>query len=156
MHSFYLRNMYQKNIFKEPNGISLAGQPLDLSTIDLPAYLLAAKSDHIVPWKGAFATMDIYKGEKRFILTDSGHVAGVVNPPSRNKYCHWSNEKADKSKTSAEKWLEGSTQHQGSWWIDWAAWLTKKSGPQVTARSIEAKYALEDAPGSYVKQVTHD
>lgn len=151
MHSFYLRNMYQKNTFKEPGGVSLGGQAIDLSKIDIPTYILAAKSDHIVPWTGAFAAMNIYSGDNRFVLSDSGHVAGVVNHPSRQKYCYWTNEKHKQPTMQPETWLEGSTQHQGSWWVDWAAWLSGKSGEEVAARVNNSKETIEEAPGSYVK-----
>jgi polyhydroxyalkanoate synthase subunit PhaC len=97
MHSFYLRNMYQKNLLVKKGGITIDGVPIDLSTITTPTYILSTREDHIAPWKSTYASTQIYKGDTRFVLAASGHIAGVVNPPSKNKYNFWTNDKLPKS-----------------------------------------------------------
>ena len=150
MHSFYLRNMYIKNLLAEPGGIELDGVPIDLGTIRTPAYFISTVEDHIAPWKTT------YKGAKylgsaqrrvvRFVLGGSGHIAGIVNPPAAKKYHYWVN---DGLPDTAEEWFAGAKQIPGSWWEDWQAWMEQQNAgePKVPAR-IPAN-ALEDAPGSY-------
>jgi len=151
MHSYYLRNMYLKNKLVEPGAISLGGEPIDLGKIKTPTYILSTRDDHIAPWQSTYASTGLYSGPKRFVLSASGHIAGVVNPPAKDKYCYWTNAKTPKN---PDIWLEASKQHQGSWWPDWDKWLKKYAGgKEVAARkpgSGKLK-ALEDAPGSYVK-----
>ncbi|WP_039455726.1 PHA/PHB synthase family protein [Candidatus Jidaibacter acanthamoebae] len=149
MHSFYLRNMYQDNALIKPNGISLCGQGIDLSKIDLPTYVLSTREDHIAPWKATYKATSTYKGDVRFVLSASGHVAGVVNHPSKNKYNHWVNEKYD---ANPDTWFNNAKEVAGSWWLDWDKWLEPKSGELVEPRKINAKAAIEAAPGSYVKK----
>ncbi len=150
MHSYYLRNMYMKNLLAQPGGISLAGQPIDLGRIKIPSYILSAKEDHIAPWHACYKATQLYSGPTKFVLAGSGHIAGVVNPPASGKYCHWTNTKKPKTH---EAWLEGATQHEGSWWPDWKKWLDKHSGDKVPARmpGDGALKVIEEAPGSYVK-----
>ncbi|HJM48819.1 MAG TPA: class I poly(R)-hydroxyalkanoic acid synthase [Alphaproteobacteria bacterium] len=150
MHSYYLRNMYMKNLLCQPGGITLAGQPIDLGQIEIPSYILSAKEDHIAPWNACYKATQLYSGPSKFVLAGSGHIAGVVNPPASGKYCHWTNTKKPKSH---ETWLEGATCHEGSWWPDWKKWLDKQSGDKVAARvpGDGALEVIEDAPGSYVK-----
>src|SRR6185436_8826476 len=150
MHSFYLRNMYIRNLLAEPGGIELDGVPVDLGTIRTPAYFISTVEDHIAPWKTT------YKGAKylgsaqrravRFVLGGSGHIAGIVNPPAAKKYHYWVN---DGLPDTAEEWFAGAKQIPGSWWEDWHAWMEQQNAgePKVPAR-IPAN-ALEDAPGSY-------
>jgi len=150
MHSFYLRNMYQKNLLAKPGGITIDGVPIHLEKIETPTYMLSTREDHIAPWKSTYAATHIYKGPMRFVLAASGHIAGVVNPPSKKKYSHWV---SDSLPSSPEKWFEKAKEKSGSWWEDWAAWAEKFSGSKVPARkpgSGKLK-AIEDAPGSYVK-----
>ena len=150
MHSFYLRNMYQNNKLIEPGGITLNGEPIDLRKIKVPTYMISTREDHIAPWKSTFAATQLYSGPVRFVLSASGHIAGVVNPPEAGKYCFWTNAKKIKD---PEVWLKGATQTEGSWWPDWNTWVSKTAGAQIPARqpgSGKLK-ALEDAPGSYVK-----
>jgi polyhydroxyalkanoate synthase len=150
MHSFYLRNMYQQNLLREPGGITLAGEPIDLSKVKVPSYLLAAKEDHISPWPSAFKSMQLFSGSNKFVLSASGHIAGVVNPPAANKYCYWTNsKKAD----DPDDWFAGAKQHDGSWWPDWLKWVAKINNDKVPARQPgDGKLdVLEDAPGSYVR-----
>ncbi|HEX5314729.1 MAG TPA: class I poly(R)-hydroxyalkanoic acid synthase, partial [Gammaproteobacteria bacterium] len=119
MHSYYLRNMYMGNKLREPNALKLAGVPIDLSKIDVPTYFVSAIEDHIAPWKTTYAGPGLMKGSKRFVLSGSGHIAGMINPPSANKYGYWTNEKLV---DDADAWFAGATQHTGSWWSDWRAW----------------------------------
>ena len=148
MHSFYLRNMYLENNLVKPGGITLDGVPIDLRTIELPTYMISCKEDHIAPWASTYEATKIFQGKVRFVLSASGHIAGVVNPPAANKYCYWTNEKNPKS---AEKWLESADEHAGSWWVDWDAWLKSQSGKIVEARvpGEGSLKVIEDAPGSY-------
>lgn len=150
MHSFYLRKMYLENKLVEPGGIELAGVPIDLKKVSSPSYMISTRDDHITPWVATHAATRIFGGPMRFVLSASGHIAGVVNPPAKGKYSYWTNTK--KAKTS-EKWLEGAKLHEGSWWPDWSKWIGKYGGKKVDAR-VPGKgglKALEPAPGSYVK-----
>jgi polyhydroxyalkanoate synthase len=147
MHSFYLRNMYQRNLLAQPDGICLDNTPIDLTKSDLPTYMLATIQDHIVPWQGAYRSTQIYSGKTRFVLSGSGHVAGVVNHPDSNKYNYWVNEKLQKD---PDKWLSEASNNTGSWWVDWEKWCNSLSGAMVNARKPDAKSALENAPGSFV------
>lgn len=150
MHSFYLRNMYQKNLLSQPGGIEMRGTPIDLTTIDIPVHIISTKEDHIAPWKGTYAATQLYGGEITFTLAGSGHIAGIVNPPSANKYGYWSN---PDNPADPDEWFAGATQSEGSWWPQWGEWIAKQSGAKVKARTPGGKLApvLEDAPGSYVK-----
>ncbi|MSQ73590.1 MAG: class I poly(R)-hydroxyalkanoic acid synthase [Betaproteobacteria bacterium] len=151
MHSYYLRNMYMKNLLREPGGLTLAGTPIDLSRVKTPLYFVATVEDHIAPWKTVYAGARVFDSNipLRFVLGGSGHIAGTVNPPSANKYGYWTN---DKIGAEPDAWLAGAKQHSGSWWTDWQQWVDKHGGGKVAAR-IPGKgklKALEDAPGSYV------
>ena len=150
MHSFYLRRFYHENQLIEPDRVCLADVPIDLRKVRVPVYWVSTREDHIAPWKSTYAATQLYKGEKRFVLAGSGHIAGVVNPPSANKYGFWVN---DELPADPEEWLAGATQTPGSWWTDWAEWNGSKSGPKVPARKPGdgGLEVLEDAPGSYVK-----
>ena len=150
MHSFYLRNMYMRNALATPGGIELAGVPIDLTKVAIPAYFISALEDHIAPWKATFGGPQALGGKARFVLSGSGHIAGMINPPVANKYGYWTNETGA---GSADEWLESAKQHEGSWWPDWRKWLTPHLGKEVTPR-VPGKgklKALEDAPGSYVR-----
>lgn len=150
MHRFYLRKMYQENLLREPGGIELAGVPIDLRRIAVPAYLLSTREDHIAPWKATYAATQLYRGPTRFVLSASGHIAGVVNPPSAHKYCHWINANLP---PDPEAWLGGAERHEGSWWTDWQAWIAPRGGKQVPAREpgSGALKPIGDAPGEYVR-----
>jgi len=151
MHSFYLRKCYLENALKEPGAVTVADVPIDLTTIKTPAYFLSSREDHIAPWVSTFRGAQLYKGPVRFVLAASGHIAGVINPPAANKYCHWTS--ASRSK-DPEKWLAGATKHDGSWWPDWAKWVERHAGGERVAPRIPGEgplKAIEDAPGSYVK-----
>ena len=150
MHSFYLRKMYQENMLAKPGGISLMGTPIDLTTIKTPTFILATREDHIAPWKSAYAATHLYGGPIRFVLSASGHIAGVVNPPGANKYSHWVNSKLP---ATPDAWLEGAEQRPGSWWPEWSKWLGKYAGGKVDARKPGDRglQAIEQAPGAYAK-----
>src|SRR5713101_2099666 len=150
MHSFYLCEMYLANRLKDPGGITLGGVPIDLRKIAIPAYFVSTLEDHIAPWKSTYKGARILSGPTRFVLGGSGHVAGIVNPPSAKKYGYWT---AAELPESADEWRAGARRSEGSWWIDWQAWIAGLNGPdRVPARvpGTGALQALEDAPGSYV------
>jgi polyhydroxyalkanoate synthase subunit PhaC len=148
MHSFYLRNMYIKNLLGVPGGIELAGVPVDLSKVTLPAYFISTVEDHIAPWKTTYKGAKYLGGATRFVLGGSGHIAGIVNPPAAKKYHYWTN---DQLPASADDWFAGATQRPGSWWEDWQRWIEPHGGGKAPARipGEGALRALEDAPGSY-------
>jgi polyhydroxyalkanoate synthase len=150
MHSYYLKNMYYLNVLKKPGGIALANVPINLRTIDVPTYFLSTREDHIAPWRTTYAGAQLISGPVRFVLGASGHVAGVINPPSANKYGYWTNETLA---ADAETWLNGASYHEGSWWTDWASWMGGHGGGRLSAREPgSGKLAIiEDAPGSYVR-----
>src|ERR1044071_3410684 len=152
MHSYYLRNMYQKNLLVKPGGLPIDNVPIDLRKISIPVYLQAGKEDHIAPAKSVYKATQIFSGPVRFMLAGSGHIAGVVNPPRNKKYQHWLNEVATNPPT-LDEWRAGAQEFPGSWWHDWDKWLSAKSGSKVPARvpGQGGLPAIEDAPGSYVK-----
>jgi len=146
MHSFYLRNMYLKNRLGVPGGIELAGVPMDLSKVTVPAYFISTAEDHIAPWKTTYKGAKYLGGPVRFVLGGSGHIAGIVNPPVAKKYQYWTNEAFP---GTADEWLSSATSHPGSWWEDWQRWMEAQNGGDKVPARIPAN-ALEDAPGSYV------
>jgi polyhydroxyalkanoate synthase len=148
-HLFYLRQFYKNNALAKGN-LELGGVKLDLSKIKVPIYLQSAKEDHIAPYRSVYKTTQLVSGPVRFILAGSGHIAGVINPPSAKKYQHWTN---DKLPPKIEDWLAGAKEHPGSWWPDWEAWLAPLSGKKIPARKPgDSKLKpLGDAPGTYVK-----
>ncbi|MGH8712738.1 MAG: PHA/PHB synthase family protein [Casimicrobiaceae bacterium] len=154
MHSFYLRNMYLRNALKDPKGITLADVPIDLSKVSLPTYFVSAIEDHIAPWKTTYAGPKLLGGNSRFVLSGSGHIAGMINPPAANKYGYWTN---DRLAAAPDAWFAGAQQHEGSWWSDWMSWIKPYLGPQVAARAIAAGGGrarlkiIEPAPGSYAR-----
>lgn len=152
-HRAYLEDFYKGNKLAEEGGIEVAGTPIDIGTVKTPTYIQAGREDHIAPPESVWKIMDHFSGEKRFVLAGSGHIAGVVNPPAANKYCYWVNERPC---GSLEKFVEGATEHKGSWWPDWLDWLKGQAPKTVKAEGarIPGKgklEAIEDAPGSYVK-----
>jgi polyhydroxyalkanoate synthase len=150
MHSFYLRNMYLKNALKEPGGVRLAGVPIDLRKIEVPAYFISTVEDHIAPWKSTYLGARILGGPVRFVLGGSGHIAGIINPPAANKYCYWTNGELP---PTPEAWQAGATRHDGSWWTDWQRWIDAQNGGERVPARIPGSgklKVLEDAPGSYV------
>lgn len=147
----YLRNMYLGNRLID-GAVSVNDVPIHLSNISVPSYCLAAQTDHIVLWQAAYKSARHLGGDVRFVLTESGHVAGVINPAERGKYPHWVN---DELPSMASDWFAGAEQKAGSWWNDWHAWLSQRSGKKIAVdQAVDAAscVALEDAPGSYVKK----
>lgn len=153
MHGFYLRNMYQKNLLSQPGQLELAGERLDLRKIKIPVYLQASREDHIAPYRSVYKATQLYGGPVRFLMAGSGHIAGVINHPDAKKYQHWRNE-TDTNPANVEDWIKGAKEYPGSWWDDWDAWLSEKSGEKVPARKPgDGKLkVIEPAPGSYVKK----
>ncbi len=149
MHSFYLRKMYQENKVKDPGGVTLLGTPIDLTNIKTPSYFISAREDHIAPWRSTYLGSQLYSGPVKFVLSASGHIAGVINPPAANKYCFWTYNRKIKD---PEAWLEKATQTDGSWWPDWNEWVSKHAGKMVPARDPGCGVfePLCDAPGTYV------
>jgi polyhydroxyalkanoate synthase len=146
MHSFYLRNMYIRNLLGVPAGITLAGEPIDLSRVKIPAYFISTVEDHIAPWKTTYRGARYLGGPVRFVLGGSGHIAGIVNPPAAKKYHYWTN---DALPASADEWFATAEQAPGSWWQDWQTWIDRQNAdaPKVPARV--PRNPIEDAPGSY-------
>lgn len=149
MHSYYLRNMYLNNLLKKPGGISLLGTKIDISKINCNSFFLASIDDHIAPWRSVYEGLSLVSGNKVFCLTNSGHVAGVVNPPSKSKYHYKTNE--DLSVTS-EQWYINAEEHQGSWWPYWLVWLKNNSNKEITSIEYAKLKSIEDAPGNYVRK----
>jgi len=149
-HSFYLRNCYLENKLSAGTMV-LNGTLLDLSKIKVPIYNLAAREDHIAPAESVLYGSQFFGGPVRFVLSGSGHIAGVINPPALNKYQYWTNGNT-KNVTVAE-WLKGAQEHKGSWWPDWREWLGGIDSEEVPARAVGSKDfpPIEDAPGSYVR-----
>lgn len=151
LHLFCLEKLYKDNLLKQPNSLTINEQEIDVSKIDIPCFSIAAKGDHLVPWSKAFDSTKLLSGPVTFVLTDSGHVAGMVNPPSKNKYCYWiaHNDK----KYTAEEWFNNSLEHKGSWWPYWNNWAKQYSGDLIISQLPEIinPNIIESAPGSYVR-----
>jgi polyhydroxyalkanoate synthase len=147
-HAFYLRNTYLENNLIKPNKIVLRDIPIDLSRIRQDIYAVGTQQDHIVPWQSAWRISQLVSGSVRFVLAGSGHIAGVISPPHKER-SYWINEKDTET---AEQWLEGAEQSQGSWWTDWGKWLSSRSGEQVPAPSMgcATHLPITPAPGVYV------
>jgi polyhydroxyalkanoate synthase len=147
MHSQYLRACYLHNSIVKPNEFKIDDTPIDLGKIAQPLYVLGAENDHIAPWHATYLTTHYVSGESKYTLTNSGHIAGIVNPPGGKKTWHYTKPRAQRGE-SADAWLESADKHQGSWWEDWAAWAQRHGG------AMRAPYALpegEAAPGRYVR-----
>ena len=146
MHSQYLRTCYLRNALIKPKAYVIDGVPLDLSKIHTPLFVLGAENDHIAPWRAAYQTTQFVGGESRFTLTNSGHIAGIVNPPGNPKSIHWSKPKAIRGE-GADAWRESATQVESSWWLDWATWMKPRSGALIKPAMLPPG---ELAPGRYV------
>src|SRR5204863_3237642 len=149
MHSFYLRNMYQENLLVKPGGVTLDGVPIDLRKIKTPSFLRSTPEDHIAPWRSTYAATQIYRGPVKFVLSASGHIAGVVNPPG-GKYGHWEN---DKNPPTPEEWLATATAYPDSWWPLWERWISQhRKGARLKCSHGEGKYdVFWEKTRSYVK-----
>ncbi len=152
MFCWYLRHTYLQNDLGQPRKVAVCGEPLDLGSIEAPAFIYGSREDHIVPWTSAYASTRILEGRKRFVLGASGHIAGVINPAAKGKRSHWVN---DQLPASAQDWLAGATEKPGSWWPEWSAWLRSHAGRQIAAPrhpGSRRHRVIEAAPGRYVKQ----
>ncbi len=150
-HNFYLSEFYGGNNLAKGE-MTLAGTRLDMKKVKIPVYELATKEDHIAPAKSVFTGAQMFGGPVEFVLSGSGHIAGVVNPPDKVKYQYWTSGKRAKS---LEQWTKSATEHPGSWWPHWAEWLSEHSGNWTVPREPGEKLGvIEDAPGSYVKAKT--
>jgi len=149
MHTFYLRKMYQENRLVVSGGITLAGVPIDLRSIETPTFILGTIEDHIAPWPSTYAATQMYSGPVKFVLAASGHIAGVVSPPG-SKYGHWEN---DSLPNDAQSWFEGAIARESSWWPAWDRWVSAFAGASVPSRSPGSGplKPIDDAPGSYVR-----
>jgi polyhydroxyalkanoate synthase len=153
MYCWYLRNTYHENNLVRPGTVTVCGEKLDLGKVDAPTYVYASREDHIVPWEGAYRNTKVVKGKVRFVLGASGHIAGVINPPAKNKRSHWIGANGALPE-DAKDWFDKATEHPGSWWTDWGKWLDAHAGEQVAAPKAPGNRqykAIEPAPGRYVK-----
>ena len=156
MYCTYVRNTYLENKLRVPGALQNCGVSVDLGKVDRPAFILATREDHIVPWRAAYRSVGLLGGEKKFVLGASGHIAGVINPASANKRSYWI---SDSYPEDADAWFEQASEERGSWWPQWSQWLEEfKGGKDAKTRAAPAqtgssKYpAIEPAPGRYVKQ----
>jgi len=151
MYAYYLRHMYLENSLRVPGKLTQCGQPVDLRRVDMPAYLLATREDHIVPWRTAYAGARLLGGRIEFVLAASGHIAGVVNPASKNRRNYWLNSDLAED---PERWLATAAAHPGSWWRHWGDWLEPHGGARMPARARlggSSHREIEPAPGRYVR-----
>ncbi len=152
MYCWYLRHMYLQNELRQPGRLTCLDVPVDVGEIGVPTYLYASREDHIVPWQGAYESTQLLSGPLRFVLGASGHIAGVINPPAKGKRSHWLGESLPEN---AEDWFAQASERPGSWWPDWAQWLSEFAGERRAAPKTpgNARYrAIEPAPGRYVKE----
>lgn len=152
MYIFYLRHMILENKLSRKNALRICGEPMDLGKIEVPSFVIATKEDHISPPYTAFTTTELVSGPVEFILGDSGHVMGVVNPPAKKKYGYSRNGTLG---YGFDKWKQSAEHFDGSWWIPWCEWLESQSGKKINApeKPGNKKYpVIEKAPGTYVKE----
>ena len=151
LHMAYLREVVVENRLMKPSSMLIENVPVDFSKITTPLFVMGAEEDHIAPWRSVYPITQMAKSpSKKFILSASGHVASVINHPSRNKYHYWT---ADKFTADADDWLKGAQQHEGSWWDEWRQWLDAYGDGTVLARTVQKDRILEEAPGSYARIV---
>ncbi len=150
MYVYYLKNLYLDNRLREGGALTMAGVPVDLARVTMPAYIVASRDDHIVPWRSAYRSKRLLGGDVTFVLGASGHIAGVVNPPAKNRRNYWTNPRLS---APADDWLAGAEPHPGSWWPHWGAWLARRGGamrPAPGAAGSVDHPPLYPAPGRYV------
>ena len=149
-HAFYVRSCYLENRLAQGK-MTISNTAIDLKAVKVPIYNLATREDHIAPPKSVLLGSKYFGGPVRFVLAGSGHIAGVVNPPDRNKYQYWTGPRPRSA--DLDKWLAKATEHPGSWWPDWLAWLKNQDATEVPAREPGGGMVIpiEDAPGSYVR-----
>ena len=151
LHSDFL-DLIDANPFVNPGRLKVRGRRLDMRKVGLDAYVVAGTTDHITPWQGCYDTARLFGARSRFVLSNSGHIQSLINPPGNPKASFSVNSARDKT---AAKWLEKATRHEGSWWPDWLAWIRKRSGPLVAAPAALGSLdhrPLCDAPGLYVME----
>ncbi|MFY7863753.1 class I poly(R)-hydroxyalkanoic acid synthase [Roseateles sp.] len=154
MYCWYLRHTYLQNELKLPGKLTVCGEKLDLGKIKAPIFIYGSREDHIVPWEAAYRSTQVFTGERTFVMGASGHIAGVINPASKNKRSHWL-ASDDALPAAPEQWLAAAEEHAGSWWPVWADWLAAHAGalkPAPKAPGNRKYKAIEPAPGRYVKQ----
>ncbi|RJP67647.1 MAG: class I poly(R)-hydroxyalkanoic acid synthase [Comamonadaceae bacterium] len=153
-YAWYLRQMYLENNLVKPGKVTVCGEKIDFRQVRLPVYIYGSREDHIVPIGGAYGSTQVFPGKKRFVMGASGHIAGVINPASKNKRSHWIGP-AGKFPKDVKDWIASATEHPGSWWTDWSAWLKPQAGKLIAAPKTYGKgktyAAIEPAPGRYVK-----
>ena len=150
MYTFYINKMYLENKLVEPNALTICGEPVDLRKIKIPCYFLSTIEDHIAPWKVTFKGAGNFKGNVEFVLGASGHVAGVINPASKNRRHYWTGGELGKD---ADHWFDTATQQEGSWWTHWGEWLKRRAGKKQDAPTEYGNTSykmIEPAPGRYV------
>jgi len=164
MFCWYLRNTYLANKLREPGGTVQCGEPVDLGAIEAPTFIYASKEDHIVPWKTAYTSTQLLRGDTSFVLGASGHIAGVINPMAKNKRNYWTLAAAAAPDAAGgqarldadpDSWFNVAESVPGSWWPAWIDWLAPHGGPRVAARKKQGNAEfppIEEAPGSYVKE----
>ena len=151
-YAWYLRNTYLENKLVQPGKATVCGEKIDLGKLDMPFYIYGSREDHIVPIGGAYGSTQVLPGKKRFVMGASGHIAGVINPPTKNKRSHWIGPE-NKFPKSVQSWIDASKEHPGSWWTDWSDWLKGHGGKLIAAPKAygKGKYkAGAAAPGTYV------
>lgn len=160
MYAWYLRNTYLENKLRVPGALHCCGQPVDLGRIHVPVYVFSAREDHIVPWRGAFESARVLggvpRGALRFVMGASGHIAGTINSPLKNRRSYWAlDDDAGFADCSPEQWFAAAQEHRGSWWPDWNRWLEAfADGTQPAPQGYGAPgfAVIEAAPGRYVKE----
>ncbi|MDR2724459.1 MAG: alpha/beta fold hydrolase [Holosporaceae bacterium] len=148
MQTFLATDLYKNNLLKT-GMLKMFGVPINLKLVETPLYMISMKKDHLVPWQATFDGMRLFSGDIRFVLGGSGHVAGVVNHPNKDKYCYWINQKKT---ATAEEWFASATEMAGSWWNDWLEWIKPMAGPLMD--SFKIIDFIRDAPGIYVNNQT--
>ncbi|WP_438942888.1 class I poly(R)-hydroxyalkanoic acid synthase [Paraburkholderia piptadeniae] len=155
MYVWYLRNTYLENRLRVPGALTTCGEKVDLSRIDVPTFIYGSREDHIVPWQSAYASVPLLTGPRKFVLGASGHIAGVINPPSKKKRSYWAVAGDEKTlPANPDDWFEGATETPGSWWPEWTNWLDQYGGKKVKAPTEpgSAEFpVIEPAPGRYVQ-----
>ncbi|MDR0556076.1 MAG: alpha/beta fold hydrolase [Holosporaceae bacterium] len=148
MQTFLAHDLYRDNLLKTGT-LKIFGVPIDLKLVKTPLYMISMIKDHLVPWRATFDSMKLFGDNMKFVLGGSGHVAGVINAPAKNKYCYWTN---SENPPTAQQWFDTAFQSSGSWWNDWLGWIEPMSGSKIDAPRVA--YAIRDAPGIYVNNYT--
>ena len=149
MHLFVMQKLVRGNMFKLQEGFEILGETVSISDITIPVYILATEKDHIAKWESCYAATSMHSGASKFVLSGSGHIAGVINPASGNKYHYYTNPNLA---ADPAEWLDGAFKHEGSWWPDWHRWLSEHAGTEVPSIQIDESRIIEAAPGRYVKR----